>query len=92
MLAKTSPQGYAANCAAVRDADFRDQIASAGLTVLVVCGNCDHVTTVVDGEFLVNALEGAQLIELPAAHLSNVEAAEVFSAEVLAFLTLMSPG
>lgn len=75
MLAKTSPQGYAANCADVRDADFRGQIASTGLRVLVVCGNCEHVTTVVDGEFLVNALEGAHLIEFPAAHLSNVEAA-----------------
>jgi 3-oxoadipate enol-lactonase len=86
MLAKTSPQGYAANCTAVRDADFRDQIASARLPVLVVCGSRDPVTTVADGEFLVDAIEGAQLIELPAAHLSNVEASEVFTAEVLAFL------
>lgn len=86
MLAKTSPQGYAANCAAVRDADFRDQIASARLPVLVVCGSGDPVTAVADGEFLVDAIEGAKLIALPAAHLSNVEASEVFTAEVLAFL------
>jgi 3-oxoadipate enol-lactonase len=41
---------------------------------------------VADGEFLVDAIEGAQLIELPAAHLSNVEASEAFTGEVLAFL------
>ncbi|MEX5624152.1 3-oxoadipate enol-lactonase, partial [Pseudomonas syringae] len=28
MLAQTSPQGYAANCAAVRDADYREQLGS----------------------------------------------------------------
>jgi 3-oxoadipate enol-lactonase len=28
MLAATSPEGYAANCAAVRDADFREQLGS----------------------------------------------------------------
>jgi 3-oxoadipate enol-lactonase len=86
MLASTSPAGYAANCAAVRDADFRQQIASVKRPVLVVCGTQDAVTSVADGRFLVNAMAGAQLVELHAAHLSNVEAAELFTRQVLPFL------
>lgn len=87
MLASTSPQGYAANCAAVRDADFREQLTSIQLPVLVVCGTEDVVTTPADGRFMVERIEGARLIELHAAHLSSVEAGKAFSAAVLAFLT-----
>jgi 3-oxoadipate enol-lactonase len=86
MLANTSPQGYAANCAAVRDADFASQLGSVQLPVLVVCGNQDPVTTESDGEFLEQAIAGAQRMTLSAAHLSNVEASEAFSAQVSAFL------
>ena len=39
MLAATSPQGYAANCAAVRDADFREQLA---LDQSADPGDCRH--------------------------------------------------
>ncbi|RMQ47744.1 3-oxoadipate enol-lactonase [Pseudomonas cichorii] len=87
MLAQTSPQGYAANCAAVRDADFREQLASIRLPVLVVCGTQDAVTTPLDGGFMVERIQGARMIELHAAHLSNVEAGEAFTRPVLAFLT-----
>ncbi|CAM3132703.1 3-oxoadipate enol-lactonase [Pseudomonas floridensis] len=87
MLAQTSPQGYAANCAAVRDADFREQISSITLPVLVVCGSEDAVTTPADGRFMLERIAGAQMVELHAAHLSSVEASDAFTAPVLAFLT-----
>ncbi|MCF5709520.1 3-oxoadipate enol-lactonase [Pseudomonas syringae] len=87
MLAQTSPQGYAANCAAVRDADFREQIGSINLPVLVVCGTEDAVTTPLDGRFMIQRIAGAQMVELQAAHLSSVEAGDAFSKPVLAFLT-----
>ena len=86
MLATTSPQGYAANCAAVRDADLREQLASIVAPTLIVCGSQDGVTTVADGLFMRERIAGAELLELPAAHLSNVEAGEAFSRPVLAFL------
>lgn len=86
MLAATSPQGYAANCAAVRDADFRDAVATIKLPLLLVCGSQDAVTTVADGQFIRERVAGAELLELPAAHLSNVEAGDAFSQPVLAFL------
>lgn len=86
MLAATSPEGYAANCAAVRDADFREQVASIKLPLLVVCGTQDAVTTPTDGRFLVERVAGAQMVEFHAAHLSNVEAGELFTQRVLDFL------
>ncbi len=87
MLAATSPQGYAANCAAVRDADFREQLGSITLPLLMVCGTEDAVTTPADGRFIVERVAGAQLVEFHAAHLSNVEAGDAFSQAVLDFLT-----
>lgn len=87
MLAQTSPQGYAANCAAVRDADYREQIASIKLPVLVVCGTQDAVTTPEHGRFMCERINGAQQVDLHAAHLSSVEAGAGFSEPVLAFLT-----
>lgn len=87
MLARTAPQGYAANCAAVRDADFRQQLGAVRLPVLVVCGVHDPVTTPVDGRYIAEQVSGAHMIELQAAHLSNVEAQDAFTRPVLAFLT-----
>ena len=86
MLAHTSPVGYAANCAAVRDADFRQQLATVDLPVLVVSGDQDPVTTMADGNFTVNAIKGAKGVVLNTAHLSNVEAGHAFTAGVLDFL------
>ncbi len=87
MLAQTSPQGYAANCAAVRDADYREQIAGISAPTLIVCGTADVVTTPEHGRFMQQQIAGAQLVEFHAAHLSSVEAGEAFTQRVLAFLT-----
>ncbi|KAF1069231.1 MAG: 3-oxoadipate enol-lactonase 2 [Pseudomonas citronellolis] len=86
MLAQTSPQGYAANCAAVRDADYREQLAAIQAPTLIVCGSGDPVTTPEDGRFMQARIEGAELVEFHAAHLSNVQAGDAFSQRVLAFL------
>ncbi|MBB3104630.1 3-oxoadipate enol-lactonase [Azomonas macrocytogenes] len=86
MIAATSPQGYAANCAAVRDADFREQIGTITAPTLIVCGSHDPVTTLEHGRFMQERIPGAQLIELETAHLSNVEARDDFTHPVLAFL------
>ncbi len=86
MLAQTSPQGYAANCAAVRDADYREQLELIRTPTLIVAGSADPVTTLADGRFMVERIPGAQLLELPAAHLSNVEAGTAFTQPVMDFL------
>lgn len=86
MLAATSAQGYAGNCAAVRDADFREQLGAIKLPTLIVCGTADAVTTPEHGRFMQQHIAGAQLVELHAAHLSNVEAGEAFTRAVVGFL------
>ncbi|HEX5841689.1 MAG TPA: 3-oxoadipate enol-lactonase [Pseudomonas sp.] len=86
MLAATSPRGYAANCAAVRDADFREQLASIKAPTLIVCGTADAVTTPEHGRFIQERIRGAELVEFHAAHLSNVEAGAAFTRAVLTFL------
>ncbi|WP_339529092.1 3-oxoadipate enol-lactonase [Pseudomonas mucidolens] len=86
MLAATSPQGYAANCAAVRDADFRQQLASITLPTLVIAGTDDAVTPPSGSQFIQAQVKGAEYAEFPAAHLSNVQAGAAFSDRVLSFL------
>lgn len=86
MLAQTSPDGYAANCAAVRDADFREQLGAIRVPTLVVCGTGDAVTTCEDGRFMQARIADAERVEFEAAHLSNVEAGEAFTTRVLRFL------
>ena len=86
MLAQTSPEGYAANCAAVRDADFREQLGQVPVATLIVAGTEDAVTTVEHGRFMQAQIPGAAYVEFPAAHLSNVEVGAPFSRRVLDFL------
>lgn len=86
MLAATDPQGYAANCAAVRDADFREQLGRIKSPTLIVVATADAVTTPTDGRVLQAGITGAAYVEFNAAHLSSVEAGDAFSRTVLAFL------
>jgi 3-oxoadipate enol-lactonase len=87
MLETTPPEGYAANCAAVRDMDQRAQLAAITPRTLVIVGLHDGSTPPADGRAVAQAIPGARLVELDAAHLSNVEQAEGFTAALLEFLT-----
>ncbi|MDF2713369.1 MAG: 3-oxoadipate enol-lactonase [Paenibacillus sp.] len=86
-LAETSPEGYVAACAAVRDMDLRDTVRRIQLPTLVIAGSGDKVTPLRDSQYLIEHIPGARYIELEAAHLSNIEAAEPFTAELLKFMT-----
>jgi 3-oxoadipate enol-lactonase len=86
MLLNSSVEGYTACCAAVRDMDVREEIGRIRLPVLVISGTHDPVTTPRDGQLLRDTIPGAEYKELPAAHLSNVEAEEAFTMEVSRFL------
>jgi 3-oxoadipate enol-lactonase len=87
MLEATQVEGYAACCAAVRDFDMRDSIARIASPTLVISGTADPVTTIEDGQWLAANIPNAEYVELPAAHLSNVEASDAFNAAILSFLT-----
>jgi 3-oxoadipate enol-lactonase len=85
-LLSSPPAGYAANCAAVRDADFREQLGQIQAPVLFVAGTRDPVTTVADAEAVVAAIPDATLLPLEAAHLSNIGARADFDAALRRFL------
>jgi len=86
MLWATDPGGYASCCAAIRDADFRMNLREIFAPTLVISSTIDPVTPTVDGRFLAEEIAGARYVELAAAHLSSVEAAEGFNAALLGFL------
>lgn len=84
-FAATSIEGYTANCAMVAGADFRsDPVTDQRVPVLVISGQHDAVTTPADGQELADSIAGARHVCLEAAHLSNVEAAEAFTAHLAA--------
>ena len=86
VYAPSYPQGYAACCAAIRDADFRETVRKIAAPTLVFTGAHDPVTTPADGRFLASNIHGAKYVELRSAHLSNVEASAEFNAALLEFL------
>jgi 3-oxoadipate enol-lactonase len=81
-----NPDGYIANCAAVRDFDARETIAAITVPTLVIAGTHDAATTPRDGHYLADHIAGAQYVELNAAHLSNIEEQARFSSAVSTFL------
>jgi len=81
-----SPDGYTACCAAVRDMDQRESISRITAPTLVIAGTHDAATPPAAGQFIAERIRGAKYVELPAAHISNVEVPERFSESVLAFL------
>jgi 3-oxoadipate enol-lactonase len=86
MVLRTPVEGYVACCAAVRDTDFRSRAGEIKLSALILAGASDAVAPPAEARFLAEQISGARLLELPAAHLSNIEAAEQFTAAVLDFL------
>jgi 3-oxoadipate enol-lactonase len=86
ILEATNPESYSATCAAIRDADFRSEAPGIRAKTLVVAGTQDKATPAVDGLYLAGRVPESKYIEFDTAHLSNVEAARQFSAEVLNFL------
>lgn len=86
-LVHTPPHGYIACCEALREADLRNQIAAIASPVLVVTGTHDLSTPPALGEFIRTRIEGARLVELDCAHISNVEQAEAFNRAMLGFFS-----
>ena len=85
-IESTNPLGYTANCAAVRDYDSRSQLSSIAVPTVVIAGTHDLATPVADGRFIADHIPGARFLELPAAHLSNIECADAFTSALESFL------
>jgi 3-oxoadipate enol-lactonase len=86
MLLAAREDGYIASCAAVRDADLRGELGRIEAATLVVAGSHDPATTVAQSFEIVASLRNGRLLELDAAHLSNIEASAAFNQGVVEFL------
>lgn len=86
MLLAAAPQGIAGCLGAVRDMDFRGELARIPKPVLVIAGRYDTVTLASHSEQIAAAVPGAALLVLPAVHLSNIECPAAFLDAVLGFL------
>lgn len=78
--------GYAACCDVLAQTDLHAGVGTISVPTLVIAGEHDPVTTVDDGRWLQQQVAGARLASLPASHISNVEAADLFTAQLRTFL------
>ncbi|WP_286833196.1 MULTISPECIES: 3-oxoadipate enol-lactonase [Acinetobacter] len=85
-LAAGSAEGYASCCEALAKADVREQLKDITVPVLVVAGQQDPVTTVADGQYMVDRIANSQLFEINASHISNIEQPEAFNQAVQEFI------
>ncbi len=84
---RTPAEGYVASCAAIRDADLRHGLPRIHAPTLVIAGTDDLATPADDGRFAADHIVKARYVELPAAHLSNIQAAPAFTQALVQFLT-----
>ena len=82
----TSGDGYVACCAAIRDMDQRQALGRIHAPTLVIAGAEDMATPPGDGRLIAERIHGARYVELPAAHLSNIQAAPAFTRALMNFL------
>lgn len=85
-LATSSAEGYAACCDALATADLREQISRITRPALLIAGEHDPVTTVVDAQFMHQRIAGSALAVVKASHLSTIEAPGEVNAALLSFL------
>jgi len=86
-LLATDPVGYAGCCAAIRDMDLTATLKRIRVPVLVIDGQLDtSLPWSGHGDVLARDITGAQVVHLPTAHLSNLEAPRAFTAALFDFL------
>ncbi|WP_130802032.1 3-oxoadipate enol-lactonase [Acinetobacter ihumii] len=85
-LAAGSAEGYANCCEALAQADLRDELGQIDIPVLIIAGQHDPVTTVADGQWMQQQIAHAQLAEINASHISNIEQPEQFNQCIRHFL------
>jgi 3-oxoadipate enol-lactonase len=85
-LKNTSPEGYASCCEALAVEDLSGSISKIKIPTLIIAGDKDPVTTLGDANEMKNQITQAELVKLPASHISNVEAEDEFNCSLGNFL------
>ena len=83
---KIAPEPLDAYCAAVTGIVCRISNQRITCATLVIAGRRDEATPLALSEAIASSISGAQLVTLPAAHLSAVEQPQEFSALLETFL------
>lgn len=87
MILSTPVSGFIGCSEAIRRLDFLDRLVDIRLPTLVIVGELDPGTPVANSEALHSRIKDSRLEIIPsAAHLCNVEQAEVFNQILLGFL------
>jgi 3-oxoadipate enol-lactonase len=86
MLVATSPTGYAGCAGAIRDMDQRWSLYDIKPPTLIIGGRYDSGTPLSASEFMASRIAGSKLTVLDAAHISNVELPDQFTAALDDFL------
>lgn len=84
MLEACGGEAYAGAAQTVCELDLRDDLSRISVPCTVVVGAHDEATPPAWGRSIAACIPGARLVELPAAHLSNVEAPGRFAEAVAA--------
>ncbi|MEP7202738.1 MAG: 3-oxoadipate enol-lactonase [Ilumatobacteraceae bacterium] len=82
----TDPNGYAGVCAALRDGDLRESAGAITTPTLVIGGTADLSTPIEQSRWLHEHIADSRLVELGAAHLSNLDREPEFTAALDQFL------
>lgn len=87
MIRGTPVEGFVGCCRAIAALNLTDQISVVDIPTLVVVGEDDQSTPVSASRTINDRIAGSRLVILPVArHLSNIEAADEFNAELSRFL------
>jgi 3-oxoadipate enol-lactonase/4-carboxymuconolactone decarboxylase len=87
VLLGSDPKGYAACCAALRDADTRAELGKISVPTLVIGSDKDPSTPwEAHGAILAKNIPKAKAFRLHTAHLSNLEQPRAFTGALLDFL------
>jgi 3-oxoadipate enol-lactonase len=91
-LVSTPPDGYAASCLAVRDADLTHEVGRIRAPSLILVGADDVGISEREARDLHERIAGSELVVLEdASHLCNLEQPERFNQAVLTFLGWRGP-
>ena len=88
VFSSLSPDGYAACCAALATSDLTEAVGGITVPSLIIGGRHDVATPPAQAEWLHERIPGSELTILEdAAHLSNLDMPDEFTARLRAFLT-----
>ena len=90
-LLATDPVGYAGVSAELRDSDLRDSVGSISVPTMVIGGVNDLATPIEQARWLHEQISGSRLVELEAAHLSNLDRESEFTEALDRFLRETTP-